>query len=160
MLKKLLMSMTLLVFLAACNTAKNKNEDGGDGGISSEDMSYDAKGSDSGKISGLETVFFGYDQSTLSPTAKAALKKNTEWLKSHSNLTLQIEGHCDSSGSVEYNLALGERRAKSVRAYMQSLGADSKKLSIISYGKERPLVQGDDEAANSKNRRANFVPIQ
>jgi peptidoglycan-associated lipoprotein len=72
---------------------------------------------------------------------------------------LQIEGHCDSRGSIEYNLALGERRAKSVRAYLVNLGVSAKRLSVISYGKEKPIVQGDSEEAMAKNRRANFLPL-
>ena len=73
--------------------------------------------------------------------------------------TIQIEGHCDSRGSVEYNLALGERRAKAVKAYMGSLGIDSKRMTIISYGEEKPIATGDSEDAYAKNRRANFVPL-
>jgi peptidoglycan-associated lipoprotein len=88
------------------------------------------------------------------------LSNNAEWIRTNANVTVQIEGHSDSRGSVEYNLALGERRAKSVKSYLTSLGIDSKRLTIISYGEEKPLALGDAEADYAKNRRANFVPLQ
>ncbi len=120
---------------------------------------FDATGSDSGKINGLSSVNFDYDSSTLSTDSRRRLAENAEWIKSNANATVQVEGHCDSRGSVEYNLALGERRAKAVKNYLVSLGIDSKRLTLISYGEEKPLVSGDTEDAYAKNRRANFVPI-
>ena len=120
---------------------------------------FDKNGSDSGSIKGLSSVHFDYDSSTLSSEARRQLSENAEWIKSHSNVTVQIEGHCDARGSVEYNLALGERRAKAVKAYMSSLGIASKRMTIISYGEEKPIATGDSEDAYAKNRRANFVPI-
>jgi peptidoglycan-associated lipoprotein len=120
---------------------------------------FDKAGSDSGSIKGLSSVHFDYDSSTLSSDARRALAENAEWIKGHNNATIQIEGHCDSRGSVEYNLALGERRAKAVKAYMGSLGIDSKRMTIISYGEEKPIATGDSEDAYAKNRRANFVPL-
>lgn len=120
----------------------------------------DAQGSDSGKIAGLSTVFFEYDQARLTNDARKKLADNAEWIKTHPNFTIQVEGHTDARGSIEYNLALGERRAKSVKAYLQSLGIDGKRVTIISYGKEKPIDPGDGESAWAKNRRANFVPLQ
>jgi len=120
---------------------------------------FDATGSDSGKISGLSSVNFDYDSSTLSSDSRRKLAENAEWIKTNGKATVQIEGHCDSRGSVEYNLALGERRAKSVKNYLVSLGIDSKRLTIISYGEEKPIATGDSEEAYAKNRRANFVPL-
>ncbi len=127
--------------------------------IESTPMSFDAAGSDSGKISGLQTVYFDYDKSTLNGTTKKTIANNAQWMKANPKANLQVEGHCDSRGSIEYNLSLGERRAQSVKSYMTSLGIPAARLSVISYGKEKPLSQGDDEAAFSKNRRANFVPL-
>lgn len=129
------------------------------GDISSQDMSFDPAGSDSGNISGLTTIYFDYDQAALSSESRRILAQNAEWIKSNAAVTLQIEGHCDERGTVEYNMALGERRAKAVKAYLVSLGVDGKRLTTISWGKEKPVVQGDTEAAYSKNRRANFVPV-
>jgi peptidoglycan-associated lipoprotein len=120
---------------------------------------FDAAGSDSGKISRLSTVNYDYDSSTLSSDSRRRLAENAEWIKGNMKATVQIEGHCDSRGSVEYNLALGERRAKSVKNYLVSLGIDSKRLTIISYGEEKPIATGESEDAYAKNRRANFVPL-
>jgi peptidoglycan-associated lipoprotein len=123
-------------------------------------LETDVQGSDSGKIAGLSTVFFEYDKASLTEETRKKLAANADWIKGHPNFTIQVEGHTDSRGSVEYNLALGERRAKSVKAYLQTLGIEAKRVTIISYGKEKPLDPGDGEAAWAKNRRANFVPLQ
>ena len=130
-----------------------------DSSISAKDMKFDPLGSDSGNIEGLSTVNFAYDSATLSESAKKTLNENAEWIKKNNDVAIQIEGHCDSRGSVEYNLALGERRAKRVKNYLVAQGIDSKRLSIISYGKEKPIASGSSESAHSQNRRANFVPL-
>ena len=140
---------------SANGSASQENPDIQDKGINSDPM-----GSDSGNIKGLATVFFDYDKATLTSDAKSKLSANASWIKSNPSFTVQIEGHTDSRGSVEYNLSLGERRAKSVKSYLEGLGVESKRLTIISYGEEKPLVPGDSESAFSKNRRANFVPLQ
>lgn len=128
--------------------------------IEDKSNSTDPLGSDSGNIKGLSTVFFDYDKATLTSDAKSKLAANATWIKNNPSFTVQIEGHTDSRGSVEYNLSLGERRAKSVKSYLEGLGVESKRMTIISYGEEKPLVPGDSEAAWAKNRRANFVPLQ
>lgn len=167
----LLMSIfaVMALGLSACTKAKRADaEAGAEAGVGMEsgpqvtdqDMSFDQQGSDSGRIEGLNTVYFAYDQARLTESAKATLKENAAWIKSHANATIQIEGHTDSRGSTEYNLSLGERRAKSVRQYLQGLGVDSKRMTVISYGEEKPIAMGDSESAWSKNRRANFVPVQ
>tara|TARA_B110001454_G_scaffold219111_1_gene250081 strand:- start:89350 stop:89880 length:531 start_codon:yes stop_codon:yes gene_type:complete len=126
--------------------------------VDSTAMSFDPSGSDSGKIDGLKTVFFDYDKSTLSGEAKKVIAGNVEWMKKNTNAKVQIEGHCDNRGSIEYNVALGERRANAVRDYMASLGISGNRLATISYGEEKPLVSSENESAWKKNRRANFVP--
>jgi peptidoglycan-associated lipoprotein len=128
--------------------------------VSDKPMDTDPQGSDSGKIAGLNTVHFDYDKDRLTSDAKKQLGENAEWIKAHANYTIQVEGHTDARGSIEYNLALGERRAKSVKSYLQGLGIDTKRVTIISYGKEKPVDNGDGEGAWAKNRRANFVPLQ
>ena len=170
MLKRSLQLASVVVLalaLGAC-ASKKKTEDqagAGDTGtatapqIESTPMNFDAAGSDSGKISGLETIRFDYDKSNLNSSAKKTLASNVAWMKSHAGTNLQIEGHCDARGSIEYNLSLGERRAQAVKAYMVGLGVAGSRLSVISYGKEKPLQQGDSEAAYAQNRRANFVPL-
>lgn len=127
--------------------------------IESTPMNFDAAGSDSGKINGLQSVNFEYDKASLSADAKKKIQGNAAWMKANPNARLQIEGHCDSRGSIEYNLSLGERRANAVKSYMSSLGIAAGRLSIISYGKEKPLSNGDSESDHARNRRANFVPL-
>ena len=111
--------------------------------------------------SSFETVYYDFDRADLRQDAREALARNAEiMLKSKSDAKIQIEGHCDERGSAEYNLALGERRAKSSLQYLITLGVKADRLSIISYGKEKPAVQGSDEAAWVKNRRAEFVVVK
>lgn len=106
----------------------------------------------------LETVYFDFDKADLRQDARDVLSKNAEIiLKSLANAKIQIAGHCDERGSAEYNMALGERRAKSAQKYLETLGVNAKNLSIISYGKEKPAVPGNDEAAWAKNRRDEFA---
>jgi peptidoglycan-associated lipoprotein len=169
MLKRLSLVTVVLssaVFLASCKS-KPKSEapvGGAEGGqldtsVKQEPISNDLKGSDGGAISGLVSVHFDYDSSTINSATRKDLASNGDWIKKNGNTTVQIEGHCDSRGSVEYNLALGERRAKAVKNYLTSLGIESKRLTIISFGEEKPIAQGDTEDAYAKNRRANFVPL-
>jgi len=109
----------------------------------------------------FETVYFDFDKSDLRQDARDVLSKNAEIiLKSMAGEKIQIEGHCDERGSAEYNLALGERRAKSAQSYLTTLGVKAENLSIISYGKEKAAVNGSDEAAWAKNRRAEFVIVK
>ncbi len=162
----LLVVMAAALAISTGCSSKKKAEDGvsagdveGDPSVSSKDLQFDPMGSDSGNIAGLSTINFEYDKATLTESAQSDLAKNAEWIKSNPNVTVQIEGHCDSRGSVEYNLALGERRAKSVKTYLTNLGVDGKRLTIISYGEEKPVATGDSESIYAKNRRANFVPL-
>jgi peptidoglycan-associated lipoprotein len=102
-------------------------------------------------------IHFAFDRSDLSDTAKELLREKAEWLKTNPSVSVIIEGHCDERGTTEYNLALGERRARAVKEYLQDLGIGGFRMSTISYGEERPLDPGKNEAAYSKNRRAQFV---
>ncbi|HEY6008620.1 MAG TPA: peptidoglycan-associated lipoprotein Pal [Geobacteraceae bacterium] len=105
----------------------------------------------------LEKIYFDFDSADLSAAARDGLKKNSDLLKKNGSVKIQIEGHCDERGSDEYNLALGERRAKSAMKYLVTLGVKADRLSTISYGKEKPADPGHDEAAWAKNRRDEFV---
>ncbi len=107
----------------------------------------------------LQTVYFPFDSSVLSPEAVSALKQNANFLRDNPTVNAQVEGHCDERGTVEYNLALGERRAKAAASRLKKLGIAAARVSTISYGKERPQDPGHDETAWSKNRRASFVII-
>ena len=113
--------------------------------------------SDSGNISPIETVYFAFNSASLTGEAKKKLQTTAELLKAHEEVQLQIEGHCDERGGVQFNLALGERRAKSVKRYLTSLGVGSRRLTTISFGKEKPIASGHEEDAWNQNRRGNFV---
>jgi peptidoglycan-associated lipoprotein len=101
-------------------------------------------------------VYFDYTSPDLRAQYRPVLEKKAAWLKSHPEYSLKIEGHCDERGTAEYNLALGERRAKVVMSYLVSLGVSPGRISTISYGEERPNASGHDERAWAKNRRAEF----
>jgi peptidoglycan-associated lipoprotein len=104
----------------------------------------------------MDTVYFEFDQATLTDTAKDTLVRNAEWLRSNANARVQVEGNADERGTPEYNLSLGERRAAAVRSYLTSLGVDGTRLVVISYGEERPADPGHGEDAWAKNRRVDF----
>jgi len=106
----------------------------------------------------FKTVYFEYDQSTLTADGKNACDVIGQLMKDVSEITVRIEGHADERGTNEYNLALGERRAISIQAYLTSYGVAASRFSVISYGEEKPAVDGHDEAAWSKNRRVEFTP--
>ncbi len=105
----------------------------------------------------MEDIYFDFDSSELRPDTRMLLKEKADFLSRNSGLTVTVEGHCDERGTTEYNLALGERRAMAAKRYLQDLGIAEFRLNTISYGEERPAVQGNDESAWSKNRRAHFV---
>lgn len=108
----------------------------------------------------VRNVFFEFDKSRLTSDARDTLEDNATWLRDHSDIKVRIEGHADERGSVEYNLALGERRAMRVRSYLISLGIDSARIFTISFGEERPAARGHNERAWAKNRRGEFKVAQ
>jgi peptidoglycan-associated lipoprotein len=112
---------------------------------------------DLNKNSPLKPVFFELDSSDVNSVGQRALDENAALLRKYPSWTVTIEGHCDERGTAEYNLALGERRAISARAYLMSLGIPADRLRTVSYGKEFPFDPGHDESAFAKNRRAHFV---
>lgn len=108
----------------------------------------------------LEPIYFDFDKSNLKTDATATLDKNAEWLSKNPTHKIRIEGNCDERGTIEYNVALGERRANSAKQYLIKLGVAADRLSTISYGKEKPLNPGHDEAAWAKNRRDDFKVVE
>jgi len=112
---------------------------------------------DLNRNSPLKAVFYELDSSELSAEGQRTLDQNAALLKRYPTWTVTVEGHCDERGTAEYNLALGERRAITARAYLVSLGIPADRLRTVSYGKEFPFDPGHDEAAFAKNRRAHFV---
>ncbi|MFH1688158.1 MAG: peptidoglycan-associated lipoprotein Pal [bacterium] len=108
------------------------------------------------KVEQLKTVYFDFDKYNLRADAKAALDANYELLAEFGDVIVKIEGHCDERGTVEYNMSLGEKRAKAVMEYLVGRGIAGSRLSVISYGKEKPKDPGHNEAAWGKNRRGEF----
>ena len=105
----------------------------------------------------LKDIHFNFDKYDIRPEDSAILKENAALLKKFPNVKVQIEGHCDERGTIEYNLALGERRANRTKDYLVSLGIAPARISTISYGKEKPLDPGHNEEAWAKNRRAHTI---
>ena len=111
----------------------------------------------SSSITDLETVYFDYDTAALRSDARTALKSNATAIQGNSGWgTVTVEGHCDERGSEEYNLALGDRRAKAVKQYLVDLGVPSSRLRTVSFGEAKPAVQGHNESAWRYNRRSEF----
>ncbi|GMR04327.1 MAG: peptidoglycan-associated lipoprotein Pal [Thermodesulfobacteriota bacterium] len=111
-------------------------------------------------ITGLRTVHFDFDKYTIRDEDKKILAMNAKWLRLNPDVRVRIEGHADERGENEYNLALGEKRAMTVKNYLKRLGVDANRISIISYGEEKPLDPGHNEEAWAKNRRAEFKKIR
>ena len=106
---------------------------------------------------GLRDVFFAYDSFAISEEARMVLAHNAEWIKANSGAQLKIEGHCDERGTSAYNLVLGEKRAKAARNYLVELGVPSNHLSIVSFGKERPVCKEHTESCYAQNRRGHML---
>ncbi|ABW68013.1 peptidoglycan-associated lipoprotein Pal [Desulfosudis oleivorans] len=104
-----------------------------------------------------ENIHFDFDKSTLTPAAREILRTKATWLRDNSDAAVVVEGHCDERGTTEYNLALGDRRAKAAKDFLVDMGISASRLSTISYGEERPLDPRSNETAWAKNRRAQFV---
>ena len=107
---------------------------------------------------GLQTVYFDYDQFSLSDSARETLRRNAEILHSHPDILVEIQGNCDERGSEEYNLALGERRARSAKDYLVDSGIPRGRISTVSFGESNPAAMGQSDDAWQLNRRDDFVP--
>lgn len=149
-----MVAMILSVFaFAACSDDKPKTEEPATSGAK---VDAPAPPPETGGTVSTEPVYFGFDDYSLSSTAQSTLGSLADSLKKGGAM-VQIEGHCDERGSIEYNLALGERRANSVKNYLVQVGVDGSRLSTISYGEEKPAAEGHSESTWAKNRRAEFV---
>lgn len=106
-----------------------------------------------------DTIHFAFDQYDIDPEARAILDSQANWLQSHPNTRVTIEGHCDERGTREYNLALGDRRSNAAKNYLAARGISPARITTISYGKERPIALGSDDASWAQNRRAVTIVI-
>ena len=166
-ISKIIGILTIILALSIFSCAsKNGSKSSDSGDVSSEEqMTPGAEGSEGMEgsegafsLSQLERVYFDFNDATLTSYARETLKKNAEILSKNPGTKVSIEGHCDERGSVEYNLALGERRADNIRRYLATLGVSSSSMTTISYGEEKPLVMGHGEDSWSKNRRGEIIP--
>ena len=164
MLRKLsfaLITLSLALSLAGCKSAPKTDDSETPGGTGSTELNQgDANtmgDSDSGKAMGMQTIYFKYDSFEIDGEGKQALNTNVEILKANPSVKIQVEGHCDQRGGIQYNIALGEKRANTVRDALKKAGVSNDRLATISYGKERLVDTAMNDAAYAKNRRANFV---
>ena len=141
-----LILITSLV-LTACATKKVSNLTQGDVYTGTDSVEYLASGV-------KDRVFFATNETVLTTASRETLRKQAAWLRKNSKITVVLEGHADERGTREYNLALGERRANSAKDYLMTYGISSDRISVLSYGKERPVDSGSNPLAWSKNRRS------
>jgi peptidoglycan-associated lipoprotein len=150
-LNKILKNAVLISFaclaLSACATQKKTGQIQGDVYSGTDTVEYLASGV-------KDRVFFASNESVLTTAARETLRKQAAWLRKNSKITIVLEGHADERGTREYNLALGERRANSAKDYLLTYGISSDRISVLSYGKERPVDSGSNPLAWSKNRRS------
>jgi peptidoglycan-associated lipoprotein len=112
------------------------------------------------KAAKLEPIYFEFDQWSLREDQKEVMMKNSQWLKANPNAKVRLEGHCDERGTAEYNLALGQKRAEAAKAFLEGLGISNQRMATISYGEERPMDAGHNEASWAKNRRVDVLAIK
>ena len=146
-LKNVLLVIFSTLILSACSTAKKSGDIDGDVYTGTETVKFLASGVP-------DRVFFATNKSSLTTASRATLRKQATYLRKNKNLNVTIEGHADERGTREYNLALGERRANAAKDYLMTYGISSNRISVLSYGKERPVDSGSNPLAWSKNRRS------
>ena len=148
--KNIFLVMFLSFVLSACATQTTKKIDSqiqGDVYTGTDTVEYLADGVP-------DRVFFATNESVLTTASRETVRKQAAWLRKNSEITVVLEGHADERGTREYNLALGERRANAAKDYLMTYGISSNRISVISYGKERPVDSGSNPLAWSKNRRS------
>lgn len=147
----------MLLTLAACSSKKPVKKQTPDQ-ASVEELILNGT-SDDNKAGGLRTVNFAYNADQLDSAAKETLKANADYLSQNKNIAIQIEGHCDERGGRQYNLALGERRAKAIKEYLRAMGVKPFRMKTFSWGNEKPLDESGTEQGMGRNRRGTFVVI-
>ncbi len=159
MLKGLILMLPILAF-TACSSKKNNGNMGVKHNITDSNTSFTNEQLDRQQAQELQSnniVYFNFDKYDVKLEYIQLLDQHATFLRSNPSIKVTVEGHTDEKGTPEYNIALGERRANAVKFYLQSKGVNGKQIAIISYGKEKPAIQGNDEAAYAKNRRAILV---
>ena len=151
-LKNVLLVIFTTLLLSACSTAKKTGSAGDDAYTGKETVKYLASGVP-------DRVFFATNKSSLTTASRATLRKQATYLRKNKKLNVTIEGHADERGTREYNLALGERRANAARDYLMTYGISGKRISVISYGKEKPINVSSTPLAWSQNRRSVTVKV-
>ena len=151
-LKNILLVIFTTLLLSACSTAKKSEKAGDDAYKGKETVKYLASGVP-------DRVFFATNKSSLTTASRATLRKQATFLRKNKKLNVTIEGHADERGTREYNLALGERRANAARDYLMTYGISGKRISVISYGKEKPVNAASTPLAWSQNRRSVTVKV-
>ena len=151
-LKNILLILATTLFISACSTAKKTGDIDGDVYTGKATVEYLASGVP-------DRVFFATNKSSLTTASRATLRKQATFLRKNKNLNVTIEGHADERGTREYNLALGERRANAARDYLMTYGISGKRISVISYGKEKPVHPKSSPLAWSQNRRSVTVKV-
>ncbi|MGP1959402.1 MAG: peptidoglycan-associated lipoprotein Pal [Arsenophonus sp. NC-TX2-MAG3] len=159
MLKGLILILPILVF-TACSSKKNNSNIDSKNNVTDSNTSLTNERLDRQQIKELQSnniVYFNFDKYDVKLEYIQLLDQHATFLRSNPSIKVIVEGHTDERGTPEYNIALGERRANTVKFYLQSKGVNGKQIAIISYGKEKPAIQDNDEAAYAKNRRAILV---
>ncbi len=151
-LKNILVVIFATLILSACSTAKKSGSIDGDVYTGKETVKFLASGVP-------DRVFFATNKSSLTTASRATLRKQATFLRKNKNLNVTIEGHADERGTREYNLALGERRANAARDYLMTYGISGKRISVISYGKEKPVNPASSPISWSQNRRSVTVKV-
>jgi len=151
-LKNVLLVIFAALLLSACSTAKKSGDIDGDVYTGSETVKYLASGVP-------DRIFFATNKSSLTTASRSTLRKQATYLRKNKDLSVTIEGHADERGTREYNLALGERRANAARDYLMTYGISGKRISVISYGKEKPVNPASTPLAWSQNRRSVTVKV-
>ena len=151
-LRKILLVAFATLLLSACSTAKKSSDIEGDVYTGKETIEYLAAGVP-------DRVFFATNKSSLTSASRATLRKQANFLRKNKKLNVTIEGHADERGTREYNLALGERRANAARDYLMTYGISGKRISVISYGKEKPVNPKSSPISWSQNRRSVTVKV-
>ena len=172
-MKSLISFVAMALLAAGCASTKASKKTGGSAAAPTTgpaaaspteaaraaDMEPDVRDMATREVPELKTVHFSYDSDILDESARAVLKDNASYLKSHADMKVQVAGNCDQRGTVAYNLALGQRRAAAVRSYYKSLGVAKNRVATISFGKEKLVCSESTEACWEKNRRAATLEV-